>query len=74
MDQDSLKYDSTTKRPLPKWLTDQRDGLNTIQPSKIVIKKDNSIEISFAVTIILIIFLVTLLTVIFMRKKNNQKQ
>lgn len=74
MDQDSVKYDSLNNRPLPKWLTDQRDGLNTLQPAKAVIKKDNSPEMSFALTAILIIFIVISLTVVILRKKNNQKQ
>ena len=74
MEQDSIRYDSLVNRPLPKWLTDQRDGLNTIQPAKIVIKRDNSLEISFALTAIFIIFTVILLTVVISRKKNNQKQ
>jgi hypothetical protein len=74
MDQDTLRYDSLYNRPLPKWLTDQRDGLNTIQPSKIVIKKDNSLEISFALTAIFIIFIVILLTAVISQKKNNQKK
>ena len=74
MDQDTVKYDSLVKRPLPKWLTDQRDGLNTIQPAKIIIRKDNSLKISFALTAIFIIFIVILLTVKITRKKKNQKQ
>jgi hypothetical protein len=73
MEQDSIRYDSLGKRPLPKWLTDQRDGLNTIQPAKIVIKKDNSLEISFALTAIFVVFFVILLTVVISGKKNNQK-
>ena len=34
-------------RPLPKWLIDQKEGLNTIQPQKIVMREDNSLKISF---------------------------
>jgi len=46
MEQDTIIIDSLTSRPLPKWLTDQRDGLNTLQPVKIEMKEDKSLNIS----------------------------
>jgi hypothetical protein len=58
--EDSLLYDSAGSRPLPKWLTDQKEGLTIQQPREIVIRKDHSLEISFVIT-----GLVVLLTVIF---------
>ena len=72
MEQDSVRYDSLENRPLPKWLTDQKEGLNTVQPPKIVIKEDRSLGISFGLTAVIIIFIVTLLTVKILKKKKNQ--
>jgi heme/copper-type cytochrome/quinol oxidase subunit 2 len=71
MKQDSLKNESAD-RPLPKWLVDQKDGLNTIQPQKIVMKDDNSLQISFTVTGIIILLIITILTVYVLRKHKNQ--
>lgn len=71
MDQDTLTYDSLTNRPLPKWLTDQRDGLNTVQPVKKEMKKDNSLVVSFAVTGAVILLVITFLTIFVLRKKKN---
>lgn len=72
MEQDSVRYDSLENRPLPKWLTDQKEGLNTVQSPKIVIKEDRSLGISFGLTAVIIIFIVTLLTVKILKKKKNQ--
>lgn len=73
MDQDSITYDSLEVRPLPEWLTDQRDGLNTIQPVKIEIKEDRSLTVSFVLTGAVILLAVTILTIYFLRKnKKNQ--
>ena len=49
MDQDSLKYDNLNDRPLPQWLINQRDSLNTIQPQKIIMKDDRSLYLSSVV-------------------------
>jgi hypothetical protein len=71
MDQDTLTYDSLANRPLPKWLTDQRDGLNSIQPAKINMKEDKSLDISFAITGAIILLVLTVLTIYILRKKKN---
>jgi hypothetical protein len=71
MDQDTLTYDSLVNRPLPKWLTDQRDGLNTVQPVKNEMKEDNSLGVSFAVTGAIILLVITVLTIVILRKKKN---
>ena len=71
MDQDTLTYDSLSNRPLPKWLTDQRDGLTTIQPVKKEMKADNSLSVSFTVTGAIIFLVITVLTVVILRKKKN---
>lgn len=71
MEQDTLSYDSLANRPLPKWLTDQRDGLNTYQPVKTEIKNDKSLAISVTITGIIILLTVTLLTIYFLRRKKN---
>lgn len=70
MGQDSLTYDSLDVRPLPKWLTDQRDGLNTIQPTRMEMKDDRSLTFSFILTGAIILVAVTVLTVYFLRKKK----
>jgi len=74
MVQDSSTYDSLESRPLPRWLTDQRDGLNTVQPVKMEMREDRSLEISFAVTGAIILLAVTVLTVFILRKRkiNNE--
>ena len=69
--EDTLTNDSAAARPLPKWLTDQKTGLNTTQPSKIVIKKDNSLNISIAVTCIFILLVVAFLTLYILRKHKK---
>ena len=74
---DSLAYDTLSKdtldsRPLPKWLIDQKSGLTTIQPEKIVMREDNSLKISFVVTAIFIFVFVTLLTYYFYKKHKKQ--
>jgi heme/copper-type cytochrome/quinol oxidase subunit 2 len=71
MEQDTIWYDSLALRPLPKWLTDQRDGLNTYQPPKLEMKEDKSLSISFIATGTFIILTVILLTIIFLRKKKK---
>jgi hypothetical protein len=72
MEQDSLRYDTLDARPLPKWLTDQRDGLNTYQPEKLEMKEDRSLQISLISTGAIIILTVVLLTIYFL--KRNKKR
>jgi heme/copper-type cytochrome/quinol oxidase subunit 2 len=72
MQNDTISYDTLNNRPLPKWLIDQKEGLNTIQPQKIVMRKDNSLEISFIVTAIFILLMVAILTVYFLKKHENK--
>jgi len=69
---DTLSNDTLDSRPLPKWLTDQKSGITTIQPEKIVMREDNSLKISFVVTGIFILVIVTILTFYFIRKQKNQ--
>jgi hypothetical protein len=73
MEQDTARYDSISVRPLPKWLTDQRDGLNTYQPVTAVIKEDRSLQISMAVTGIVIVLAVAVITVFILKRKKNLK-
>jgi len=73
MDQDSVTYDSLGARPLPKWLTDQRDGLNTIQPARIEMKDDRSLTVSFILTGAIILLAVTVLTIYILRKKKKNQ-
>ena len=69
---DTLSNDSLDSRPLPKWLVDQKEGLTTIQPEKMVMKEDHSLKISFVVTAIFILVLIASLTFYFIRKQKNQ--
>lgn len=69
--EDTLTYDSVAARPLPKWLTDQKAGLNTTQPPEIIIKNDYSLHISVAVTGIFVLLVVALLTIYIFRKHKN---
>jgi len=69
---DSITYDSLVNRPLPKWLLDQKEGRNTYQPKEIVMKEDRSLEISMAVTGIIIVMTVIILTVVILRKIRNK--
>ena len=73
MDQDSVTYDSLQVRPLPKWLIDQRDGLNTIQPARMEMKDDRSLTFSFILTGAIILLAVTVLTVYILRKKKKNQ-
>jgi heme/copper-type cytochrome/quinol oxidase subunit 2 len=69
---DTLSYDSLDSRPLPKWLVDQKTGVNTIQPEDIVMIEDHSLEISIAVTVGIIILMVVFLTLFINRKHKKQ--
>ena len=72
MQADTLSYDSLDSRPLPKWLTDQKSGLTTVQPEPMVMRKDNSLKISFLVTSLFILLLVGFLTYYILKKHKNQ--
>lgn len=72
MGQDTLRYDSLENRPLPKWLKDQKDGHNTVQPARITMKEDRSLGISFLLTCAFIIIVVAFLTVYILRKNKNR--
>jgi hypothetical protein len=71
MVQDTPAYDTIAERPLPKWLTDQRDGLNTYQPVRMEMKEDRSLNVSFAVTGAIILIVIAFLTVYLLRKKKK---
>ncbi len=68
MQEDTIAYDSLEARPLPKWLTDQREGLTAYQPEILVMKKDPTLNIAIISTGIVIIFAVIFLTLYFIRK------
>ncbi len=72
MQNDTISYDSLNNRPLPKWLTDQKDGLNTIQPQKIEMREDNSLKISFIITAFLILLAITVSTIYVLKKFRNK--
>ena len=72
MEQDTVTYDSLAGRPLPKWLTDQRDGLNSVQIVLPEIKDDRTLETSFVITGVIILVIITFLTVHVIRKNKNQ--
>ena len=71
MEQDTVIYDSLENRPLPKWLTDQRDGLNKYQAEILEMKEDKSLEISFAVTGTIILLVVIFFTIYVIRKNRK---
>ena len=71
MEQDTIRYDSLDTRPLPKWLTDQRDGLNTYQPQKLEMKEDRSLQISLISTGVVILIKLVILTFYFLRKNKK---
>jgi hypothetical protein len=71
MNQDSVTYDSGGNRPLPKWLTDQRDGLNKYQPEVLTMKEDKSLGISVVATGTVILLTVILLTIYIIRKNRK---
>jgi hypothetical protein len=73
MIQDSIGYDSLEARPLPKWLTDQRDGLNTYQPQKLEMQEDRSLQISLISTGAAILLTIVLLTIYFLRRNKERR-
>ena len=72
MQNDTISYDTLESRPLPKWLIDQKSGLNTIQSQKIAMREDNSLKISFIATAIIILVAVSFLTVYILRRHKDQ--
>jgi heme/copper-type cytochrome/quinol oxidase subunit 2 len=72
MEQDTITYDSLESRSLPKWLTDQRDGLNKYQPEILVMKEDKSLSISFIITGTIILLVVIFLTIYVLRKNRKR--
>ncbi len=72
MQNDTISYDSLNNRPLPKWLTDQKEGLNTIQPQKIEMREDNSLKISFIITAFLILLVIAVSTIYVLKKFRNK--
>lgn len=72
MQTDTILYDSINNRPLPKWLTDQKEGLNTIQPQKIEMREDNSLKISFILTALLILLAIAVSTFYVLKKFRNK--
>jgi hypothetical protein len=72
MRQDTIGYDSLEARPLPKWLTDQRDGLNTWQPEVREMKEDHSLSISLISTGVVIILTILFLTIWFLKKNKKR--
>jgi len=72
MQSDTLSYDTLDSRPLPKWLIDQKTGVNTFQPEELVMKEDNSLKISIIGTALFIVLVVGLLTLYLNRKHKNQ--
>jgi hypothetical protein len=73
MEKDTIKTDSLSARPLPKWLTDQRDGLNSYQPEKVVLQKDNSLNIAFISTGIVVLITVIFLTIFILRRNKKHR-
>jgi heme/copper-type cytochrome/quinol oxidase subunit 2 len=73
MQEDTIRYDTLAARPLPKWLTDQKEGLTVYKPREIIIKEDHSLDISVIVTCLFILLTVIILTVWFKKRirKNN---
>jgi len=74
MKNDTIRNDSLEARPLPKWLTNQRDGLNTWQPPKTEMKEDRSLGISMATTGVIILLTITILTIYFLRKNRKRNR
>jgi hypothetical protein len=72
MQPDTISYDSLDARPLPKWLIDQKEGLTTIQPVKIEMRKDNSLKYSFVITALLILMAVAVSTIYILKKYKNK--
>ena len=72
MQGDTISYDSINDRPLPKWLTNQKEGITAMQPQKIEMKQDNSLQVSFIITFIVILLTTGIFTA-FILKKYKRK-
>ncbi len=72
MQTDTISYDSISNRPLPKWLTDQKEGVTTIQPPKIEMKEDNSLKISFIATSVFILLTIIIITVFIIKREKGK--
>jgi hypothetical protein len=72
MRQDTIGYDSLEARPLPKWLTDQREGLNTYQPEVREMKEDHALDISLISTGVVIFLTILFLTIWFLKKNKKR--
>ncbi len=70
MQEDTIHIDSLENRPLPKWLTDQKEGLTSYKPREIIVKEDSSLEISFFITVIIVLIVVAILTLLFKRRNK----
>lgn len=66
-----MTSDSLESRPLPKWLTDQKEGKNRVQPREMVMKEDHSLIYSLIFTGIFIFVTVAVLTYIILRRKKK---
>ena len=74
MGNDTIRYDSLEARPLPRWLTDQRDGLNTWQPPNMEMKEDRSLGVSMVTTGVIILLTLAILTIYFLRKNRKRNR
>lgn len=72
MQTDTISYDSISKRPLPEWLTDQKEGLTTIQSPKIEMREDNSLKISFIATSVFILLTIIIITVFIIKREKGK--
>ena len=72
MREDSIVVDSLEIRPLPKWLTDRKEGLTTYKPRQIIIKEDNSLRNSIIVTGLVVVLVVVVLS-IYIKGINKRK-
>jgi heme/copper-type cytochrome/quinol oxidase subunit 2 len=73
MQDDTAHVDSLAVRPLPRWLTDRKEGLTTYKPREVIIKEDNSLIISVGITGLFVVLVVIILTV-YIKKKHKKKQ
>jgi hypothetical protein len=71
MQPDTLSYDSLDSRPLPKWLTDQKEGVTTYKPREIIIKEDSSLKMSIVFTGLFVLMVVMILTFYIKRKHKD---
>lgn len=74
MQNDTTHVDSLAVRPLPKWLTDRKEGLTTYKPREVIIKKDNSLNISVVLTGLFVLLVVIILTFYISRIQKKRKK